>query len=193
MIKIITLLMLICLQLYSISSAGIKLNNYHTYQDFAKMHQSVAREILRNENQYNGHKFEMVYPEKSKKPLRMESLGLNFIKGDLYFLEFPQKDNGIYVSFNEEKCLDAVIIEVKKSRQGAVMFTWNEVTNSLLGMMITPSNKIDMNNILDVITGKIPYVDTHCKNNQNESFYLRIKDVHMSSRPFYRVAIYRVS
>ena len=134
----------------------------------------------------------MAYPEKEKKSVRLEQLGLSYTKGDLYFLEFPQKNDGVYVSFNTEGFLDAVVIEVSKSRQGAIMFTWNEFSNSMLGMKVLPSSKINQDDVIDVINGQKSYIDIYCTNEQKESFYVRVKDVHISSNPFYRIALYRL-
>ncbi len=173
--------------------AGPRLNNMSSYKEFGAEHQAFSKLMYEDKpNHYETHKIEMVYPEKEKKAMRLESLGINYTKGDLFFLEFPKKDDGVYVSFNSDGFLDAILIEVGKSRTGAVIFTWNEIVASLLAMRILPSSKINQNDIMEVITSKRPYIDLHCKNELNESFYIRIKDVHVSSSSFYRVALYRL-
>lgn len=173
--------------------AGPRLTNYTTWKEFGAEHQAFAQYTFENKpDHYERHKIEMYYPEKDKKAIRMECLGMDYIKGDLYFLEFPKKDDGIYVSFNSDGYLDAVLIEVSKSIEGAVMFTWNEIYLSLCALRILPSSQINQNEFREVITGKRPYIDMHCSNSHNESFYLRVKDAHISSRPFYRIVLYRL-
>ena len=188
-----TLILLAVICCVNQAVAGPRLTDYTSYKEFGGEHQAFAREMFKEKpGHYERHKFEMVYPEKEKKAMRLECLGVNYIKGDLFFLEFPTKDNGVYVSFNSDGYLDAVLIEVNKSIQGAVMFTWNEIVASLLAMRILPSSKVNQNDFMEVITGERPYIDMHCFNQNNESFYLRIKDAHISSRPFYRVVLYRL-
>ena len=190
-----TIIILVVIILSPITAySGPRLNNFTSYKVFAGEHQEYSKMMYNDKQGYfETHKFEMVYPEKEKKSMRLESLGISYVKGDLYFLEFPKKDDGLYVSFNSDGFLDAILIEVGKSRNGAVLFTWNEFVASLLAMGILPSSKMDQNEVIEVITGLKPYIDMHCTNRQNESFYIRIKDVHISSRPFYRIAIYRLS
>lgn len=173
--------------------AGKALNDYTSYKTFGAAHHQVITGMFTKEpRSIADHKFEMVYPETNKKAKRLEELGLNFIKGELYFLEVPNKGDGVYVSFNEEGLLDAAVIEVNKGRHSALMFTLNEILASMFGLGLAPSSQIDQNDFMNVINGRAPYVDVHCKAFIGDgSFYIRIKDVHRADSPFYRIAIFR--
>ena len=172
--------------------AGKPLNNFTSYQKFLNCHHEVVTMVFKDSKTVEEHKIEMIYPETAKKEMRMQGLGLEYTKGELYFLEVPNKNDGVYVSFNEKGLLDALIIEVNKDRRSAIMFTMNEVIVSMVGLLLSPSSKIDNNEYLNVINGTKAYIDIHCTNQNGESFYLRIKDVHDPNHPFYRIAMFRL-
>ena len=174
-------------------SAGKPLNGCTSYKEFAGSHHGAVKAMFNGQQKsIADHKIEMVYPETAKKAMRMQGLGLEYTKGELFFLEVPNKNDGVYVSFNENGFLDAIVIEVNKNRHSAVMFTMNEILVSMVCLLILPSSKIDQNIFLDVINGTKAYIDVHCKNHNGEAFYLRIKDVHDSGHPFYRIAMFRL-
>ena len=96
----------------------------------------------------------------------------------------------MYVSFNKNGQLDAVLLEIKKDKQGAVMFAYNEVVLSLMSEYLLSDGLKDhsvRDQIMRVITGTQSVLDLYI---DNKGYYVRLKDVHAGDS-FYRVAIYR--
>lgn len=178
----------------STASAGQALSDHTSYKQFGGNHY-VAMDVMAgmssNPERFRiDHNFDMVYEETNKKNMRLEALGLNYDGGKLVFLEFPEKDNGVYVSFNKNGQLDAVLLEIKKDKQGAVMFAYNEVVLSLMSEYLLSDGLKDhsvRDQIMRVITGTQSVLDLYI---DNKGYYVRLKDVHAGDS-FYRVAIYR--
>lgn len=134
------------------------------------------------------YRFDMIYPETDKKSGRLEQLGLDYDGGELYFLEVLEKDNGLYISFNNEKKLDAILVEVRKNKYKAFSFTYNEIIFSIMACMLDCDfRNTDVKDRIDkVINGTAAYIDIYADN----GFYIRVKNVAVNNE-FYRVAIFR--
>ena len=192
--KLVFVTLVLVFMILPTASAGQPLSDYTSYKQFAQFHIFAADIISKktsNPTRFQiDHKIDMVYEETDKKNMRLESLGLNYDGGKLFFLEFPEKDNGVYVSFNTDGKLDALLLEIKKNKQGAAMFTRNEVILSFMGGDLLSNSLGDASvreQIMRVITGTRSNIDLYI---DNKGFYVRIQNVQMNDS-FYRVAIYR--
>lgn len=182
--------MILCLS--GSAYAGAPISKCTSYKDFGATHHQFAITLIPDNRTLREHTLEMYYPETDKKTMRMEALGLDYSKGELFFLEVPNKNDGVYVSFNENGLLDALVIEVNKNRHQSVLFMWNEMIICWGALGVLPTGTFDARKeFMDVINGRKPYIDVHCKQfGTSNSFYVRFKDIHDLN--YYRIAIYRV-
>jgi len=130
----------------------------------------------------------MGYHEDDRKAMRFSKWGLEDTEGKIDFYETATKNNGFYVSSNEQGKVDAVIIEVARKTENSYWVTYQMVENCLASLLLSgftfPENEKAINEVIDL---KRVFVDI----NSNDKC-IRIKNVSTSSPEFHNIVIYRV-
>ncbi|MDY6351024.1 MAG: hypothetical protein SPL62_11090 [Selenomonas sp.] len=138
----------------------------------------------------NDYLFKTIYPETDKKEMRLSGLGLPYDNGTLFFLETKIPDAGVYVSFNGEGYLDALLVEIPRKNVDSYNKSWFVLVGTLFAEKLVSRSSSGLNQALgdkmrQVLSETLSYFDIYT----DKGFYVRIKG--LSNSEFYRVAIFR--
>lgn len=117
-------------------SDGVVVKYPAPYEYFAYMHNIFARQLLQQYQEDERHRIDMFYSETDRKLQRFAGLSAAYQRGMLYFMEFPQKNNGIYLSTNAEGNIDALLIEVSDDTSAGPAFVENEILISFVSALL---------------------------------------------------------
>ena len=111
-------------------------------------------------------------------------------------MEFPQKNNGIYLSTNAEGNIDALLIEVSYDTSAGPAFVENEILISFVSALLAADMLALRTAAAPVINGQKTYVDIWTTplrtmmGQSGEGFYVRVMSL-PNDQPFCRIAIFR--
>lgn len=172
----------------SVAYAGQPLSTETDYKPFGSRFNGVMAGYAKSHPVMNDYLFDMIYPETAKKERRLMGLGLSYDNGTLFFLETKIKNTGVYLSFNDDGYLDALLLETSKENVDSYNRTLIVLISSLLSEKLLLLSSMDQSmgdKMRCVVNSTLSYFDVY----SDKGFYVRIKDV--SNSEFYRVAIFR--
>ena len=177
-------------------SDGVVIKYPAPYEYFAYMHNIFARQLLQQYQEDERHRIDMFYSETDRKLQRFAGLSAAYQRGMLYFMEFPQKNNGIYLSTNAEGNIDALLIEVSDDTSAGPAFVENEILISFVSALLAADMPALRTAAAPVINGQKAYVDIWTAplrtmmGQSGEGFYVRVMSL-PNDQPFCRIAIFR--
>ena len=177
-------------------SDGVVVKYPAPYEYFAYMHNIFARQLLQQYQEDERHRIDMFYSETDRKLQRFAGLSAAYQRGMLYFMEFPQKNNGIYLSTNAEGNIDALLIEVSDDTGAGPAFVENEILISFVSALLAADMPALRTAAAPVINGQKAYVDIWTTplrtmmGQSGEGFYVRVMSL-PNDQPFCRIAIFR--
>lgn len=177
-------------------SDGVVVKYPASYEYFAYMHNIFARQLLQQYQEDERHRIDMFYSETDRKLQRFAGLSAAYQRGMLYFMEFPQKNNGIYLSTNAEGNIDALLIEVSDDTGAGPAFVENEILISFVSALLAADMPALRTAAAPVINGQKAYVDIWTTplrtmmGQSGEGFYVRVMSL-PNDQLFCRIAIFR--
>ena len=177
-------------------SDGVVVKYPAPYEYFAYMHNIFARQLLQQYQEDERHRIDMFYSETDRKLQRFAGLSAADQRGMLYFMEFPQKNNGIYLSTNAEGNIDALLIEVSDDTGAGPAFVENEILISFVSALLAADMPALRTAAAPVINGQKAYVDIWTTplrtmmGQSGEGFYVRVMSL-PNDQLFCRIAIFR--
>ena len=177
-------------------SDGVVIKYPAPYEYFAYMHNIFARQLFQQYQEDERHRIDMFYSETDRKLQRFAGLSAAYQRGMLYFMELPQKNNGIYLSTNAEGNIDALLIEVSYDTSAGPAFVENEILISFVSALLAADMPALRTAAVPVINRQKAYVDIWTTplrtlmGQSGEGFYVRVMSL-PNDQPFCRIAIFR--